>query len=674
MPWRKQTLTPFRSDKSSGEVSNSDRASNADEFSVEESHGNLFGGSDCEINWSQVELNPGVGTASGSNAWEVLGDNIAEPVLSKPQFDRFWGHAFLSVAQTSDLKMPWEKGVFAKIFGEEETMPQFTVPCPRLTTGIEDSADVVQDLADAASKVHSISDAVFPHAISCLTDKDFQCRQTELMHKACDKWLAILAVDLSSSEVGRNLEGLGELDNHRDEAREIIAAVIGVRSYNTAITRANSVLKFLKAVLNETPQIKEPFQEELVWRYFHELKRSGGATSAASTLSAFRYAKFIMGFSCLDGVVNSRRLKGYSEVLYANKRKLQQALTLNVQQIRSLHTKLEDCNAESFDRASAGFMLTAIYGRCRASDLSFLDNIKHDHDSHEGFVELFTAVHKTGRSAVKKSILLPILVPAIGITGNNWATTMREVCEQSGLAFDGQILGPLLRPPSQQGPFLCKRGVTTTEIGKLLRGLVGETIDVANPHEPHLSAHSLKATGLAWAARYGMSWPDRAILGRHQSHTNETIAIYSRDLAVGPVTRFAEVVAAIRKGSFFCPDAERSKYFPFPPLPPDTTKGQSQEQGADVGAEGGPQDTAECKSEVTVPDVAEMVILDSESGSSESAGSESGAESTSSEDLEPPNKKGVAARRTKLSTEGSWVSHKKIWVAAFLLVGPIRRQ
>ena len=49
-----------------------------------------------------------VGTASGSNAWEVLGDNSAEPVLSKPQFDRFLGHAFLSLAQTSDLKMPWE--------------------------------------------------------------------------------------------------------------------------------------------------------------------------------------------------------------------------------------------------------------------------------------------------------------------------------------------------------------------------------------------------------------------------------------------------------------------------------------------------------------------------------------------------------------------------------------
>ena len=65
-----------------------------------------------------------------------------------------------------------------------------------------------------------------------------------------------------------------------------------------------------------------------------------------------------------------------------------------------------------------------------------------------------------------------------------------------------------------------------------------------------------------------MSWPDRAILGRHQSHTNETVAVYSRDLAVGPVTRFSGMLSEICKGSF-CPDAERSRYVPFPPVPPE---------------------------------------------------------------------------------------------------------
>ena len=458
--------------------------------------------------------------------------------------------------------------------------------------------------------------------------------------------------------MGRNLAGLNHLDSQHEEAQEIVAAVMGVRSSSTAITRANSVLKFLKFVLEEFPNIQNPFQEELMWKYFHFLKVSGGATTASTTLSAFRYAKHIMGFYNLDGVLNSRRLKGYSELLYSGKRKLQQALTLTVQQVKSLHTKLEDSEADCFDRAAAGFMLTAVYGRCRASDLAFLDSIKHDHNCSEGFVELFTAVHKTGRSAVKKATLLPILAPAIGVTGNNWVATAMEVFEKAGLAFSGAISGPLLRPPSHQGPFLCQRGVTSTEVGKLLRGLVGENIDITSPLLPHISAHSLKATGLAWAARFGLSWPDRAILGRHQSSTNETVAIYSRDLAVGPVTRFSEMVASICKGAF-CPDAERSKYFPFPPVPPEGVMAAADVRctSADGALDQG--ENLECKSEMAAPIFADafIVIPDSESESTESADSDSG-ESSASEVLEPPTKRGVGARPA-VPQGGVWVAHRK---------------
>ena len=180
------------------------------------------------------------------------------------------------------------------------------------------------------------------------------------------------------------------------------------------------------------------------------------------------------------------------------------------------------------------------------------------------FLELFTAVHKTGRSAAKKATLLPILCPAIGVTGSNWIIHASKAFEQIGLKFDGVIQGPLLRPPSHEGPYLCGRSVNATEVGRLLRGLIGLEIAVADSGSQHVSAHSLKATGLAWSARFGLSWPDRAILGRHQSHTNETVAIYSRDLAVGPVTKFAEMIKSIYLG-VFCPDAERSQYFPFPP-------------------------------------------------------------------------------------------------------------
>lgn len=177
-------------------------------------------------------------------------------------------------------------------------------------------------------------------------------------------------------------------------------------------------------------------------------------------------------------------------------------------------------------------------------------------------MELFIAVHKTGRSAEKQATLLHILCPAIGVTGSNWVIHALRAFDNVGLSFAGNIQGPLLRPPSHEGSFLCSRSVNATEVGRLLRGLIGLDIAVADVNTQHVSAHSLKATGLSWSARYGLSWPDRAILGRHQSHTNETVAIYSRDLSVGPVTRFAEMVRAIFHGAF-CPVLNGVSIFPF---------------------------------------------------------------------------------------------------------------
>ena len=175
-----------------------------------------------------------------------------------------------------------------------------------------------------------------------------------------------------------------------------------------------------------------------------------------------------MGFECMDASLMSKRLKGLSDILFAGKRKLLQAQTLTVQQVRILHSVLEGDDADAFDKAAAGFMLTAFYGRCRVSDLSFLDSIKHDHDDKGGFVELFTAVHKTGRSASKKATLLPILCPAVGVTGSNWVTPALQACE-SGTEFFWQYPGAVAEATqprrfiSVQSKRECNRGGKTFE-------------------------------------------------------------------------------------------------------------------------------------------------------------------------------------------------------------------
>eukprot|EP00435_Cladocopium_sp_Y103_P046612 s3790_g13.t1 len=515
--------------------------------------------------------------------------------------------------------MPWEKGVFKQIFDEAPVMPKLDMDwIPGLDASADVSGDTAADLAAASTPVAVGAGPVHARAISCLSDLDFDSQQSSLRRSACIKWLGILNVCLSASDVGRNIAALVD-DEDNAEALEIIAAVIGVRSYHTAICRANAVSRYLRHVLEAQPDVSFPFSEELFWRYFQHLKTHGAPTTASAMLSAIRYSKFVMGFECMDKILASKRLKGLSDILFTNKRKLQQALVLTVQQVKVLHDVLDNADADDYDRAAAAFLLTALYGRCRASDLACIESIAHDHGDQEGgFVELFTAVHKTGRSAVRKTTLLPILVPAFGINGKNWAESAQTAFYRVGLSFSGVVQGPLLRPPSHEGPFLCQRGVTSTEIGRLLRGLIGLDVDVLNKAVPHVSAHSLKATGLAWSARFGLSWPDRAILGRHQSHTNEAVAIYSRDLAVGPVSRFALMLGSIRQGTF-CPDAARSKYFPFPPVCPE---GAASEGAADLNlGSAGPTEIAEastCKDEVALEGNldSEVVAVDSESDSS----------------------------------------------------------
>ena len=110
---------------------------------------------------------------------------------------------------------------------------------------------------------------------------------------------------MHASDVGRNIAALGPLEDHRSEALEILEAVIGVRW-------ANAVLKFLRDTLELFPDTVLPFTKDLVWLHFQRLKGTGGATAASSVLSAFRYAKFVMGFECMDAILLSKRLKGLS--------------------------------------------------------------------------------------------------------------------------------------------------------------------------------------------------------------------------------------------------------------------------------------------------------------------------------------------------------------------------
>ena len=189
---------------------------------------------------------------------------------------------------------------------------------------------------------------------------------------------------------------LGDETLQADGARSIVDAVVGVRSPATLVKRANSLLSFLRWVAHACGDSIDPFCEEVLWRFFTFLKdtsapaTSAPATRADSTLSAMRFAHFVLGFDGLATAVSSRRLVGISEIMLSGKRLLKQAAVLTVAQVLGLHSTLKNRNLHVMDRAVVGYILFSLYGRCRNSDFQSIHSIETDFGPNGGFVIIET--------------------------------------------------------------------------------------------------------------------------------------------------------------------------------------------------------------------------------------------------------------------------------------------
>lgn len=186
-----------------------------------------------------------------------------------------------------------------------------------------------------------------------------------------------------------------------------------------------------------------------------------------------------------------------------------------MKQVVSLHTILEDVERHIVDRALVAYLLFALYGRCRNSDLLAIHTLTPDFGVEGGYVIITTCNHKSGRMAALKTRLLPIVVPARGVDGSIWTYTALKVIAEAGCPTRVFNEGPLLPAPSNGFGDFMQRGLRSSEVSKMLRTFLGISSDVRPDSDEIVSSHSLKATLLAWAARFGMTPQSRSLLGRH---------------------------------------------------------------------------------------------------------------------------------------------------------------
>lgn len=87
---------------------------------------------------------------------------------------------------------------------------------------------------------------VFVSAVRNLDDKTYDEQRDALMDAAISKVLIVLRHCLLASVVGRQIISLGSEEQQLEGAKEIVSAVVGLRSPYTVVKRANSLLSFLR--------------------------------------------------------------------------------------------------------------------------------------------------------------------------------------------------------------------------------------------------------------------------------------------------------------------------------------------------------------------------------------------------------------------------------------------
>lgn len=278
-----------------------------------------------------------------------------------------------------------------------------------------------------------------------------------------------------------------------------LSAAFGVKSPLTIGKRASAVLRYFRFHQEFIGGLAVPFEEACVFRYFNEMQDVFGKCSAASFLEAMRFSHYVLGIDGALEVTKSLRVSGKSKQLLAQKRLLQQAPHLLVQEVRELHRLLANPEEDLMNRLAAGTFLCLLYSRSRWSDVRQVHTMEYDNsEGNVSFLEINTQVHKTARSAELKAKLLPIVAPSVGVVEDNWIEMFLDVREAVGLPRLGNIDGPLL--PAFDDAFFMHRSITSEEASAWLRLLLH-----CESGGRHPSSHSLKRTVLTWTSKWALT-------------------------------------------------------------------------------------------------------------------------------------------------------------------------
>jgi integrase len=293
-----------------------------------------------------------------------------------------------------------------------------------------------------------------------------------------------------------------------------------------------------------------PFREKAVYEYMCALRLcKAPATRANAFLQAVNFSEHVLMLPPSEAVMTPR-VRGAAARSFERKRLLKQRDPLTVEQVRLLEAHL--LSSQEVTAVFAGFILFLVYSRCRHSDAQRLEQ---EPVIDGRYLEAGSCRTKTSSRASRRRRMLPISAPVDGVLGP-WASRWVDLRRLHALKVTQG--GPLLPCPTKSG--WSEKPISAFETGLWLKEVIAQLSDQPLLALGNIGSHSCKATGLSWAAKYGLSHDVRRLLGYHTAGKDETMLLYSRQAMSSPLRAFETVLAAVKSGAF-CPDADRSGQF-----------------------------------------------------------------------------------------------------------------
>ena len=434
----------------------------------------LDAGQDIDLDLESVEEEQSDVSRNASSSTTFR--TVPDTVLSAGHYNSALKDAISTTRSlSSNLKQPWETGPMKFLFSGSAMFDfDLSLKTTQPSRGSsEDATAEPEEFEMPMDKKRRVVSGQTPSFLRCVKATPdcgyIEKRRANRILAIC-KLSKIIEIDPERFSVGRTVLEETLDDSFSVNLYETVDLVLAMKSPGTINKRAGSMMLYLNWHKSFCEGSPFPIMEKTAAKYLMSMRREETFVSrGASFRESLRFFHYALG---LDGALeacDSPRVKGAADVMLSGGDEWRPADPFTTEEVLKFHYLLDDTACSALDRLAAGNVLTMIYGRCRASDLSHVQFVKPDMDDSTGYLEFGTRFHKTSRNAKQKTKLLPIVLPVVGINGKNWVKTLLDIRLQLGLQIGDLQGAPWWPAPASadnpEAPSWCKRPVSSEEIG-----------------------------------------------------------------------------------------------------------------------------------------------------------------------------------------------------------------